>query len=390
MIDLKDFDRCEATLNEFERSVRPRPAVIDDIRGDIALERKDVKGAEQFWNAYLGSKPSRANGAATCDKIAGLYVDQSRWRDVLAFRTRALAAQETAERHVMRATAFLRLRDWKNAYAEMHKASALSASDATVEEWLPQFERLEKFLSRIKALDAQIAATPGNAALFLDRARLFTVADRPLLALDDCEEALRLQPNSMRARIQKGEALLDDKRTEDAAKIGVAVQLARNEDKHVDEHALRALATNDALIASNAGAPEPLAARAKVLRDLRQWTLALADARAALALNENMAAAHFEAAHALEGIDDVKEALAHVTRATELDPNDPVKWYYRGLLETKRADLTAAIESQSRSLGLRESVVALRAREENARRIGQVDRANADLQRLQQLAPGGQ
>jgi hypothetical protein len=92
----------------------------------------------------------------------------------------------------------------------MAKANKMDASDSAVKEWLPQFERLQTFLPRIKTLDAQIAKSPNDpaaAGLLLDRARLFTLAGRPLLALDDAERALKLQPASMRARIQTAEAL---------------------------------------------------------------------------------------------------------------------------------------------------------------------------------------
>jgi hypothetical protein len=70
-----------------------------------------------------------------------------------------------------------------------------------------------------------------------------------------------------------------------------------------------------------------------------------------------------------------------------LDPNDPVKWYYRGLLEAKRLDFPAAIESQTRSLGIRESLVALREREQCERRLGKVSQADVDLRRIRELAP---
>ncbi len=126
-----------------------------------------------------------------------------------AYRTKAIAAQDSAARRVARATAFLRLHKWDAAYADMAKANKMDATDSEVKEWLPQFERLQAFLPQIKALDAQIAKSPKDAGLLLERARIFTLAGRPLLALDDAQRALKLQPASMRARIQTAEALLD-------------------------------------------------------------------------------------------------------------------------------------------------------------------------------------
>src|SRR5206468_8194446 len=115
-------------------------------------------------------------------------------------------------------------------------------------------ERLQKFLPRIKALDARIAKSPNDpaaAGLLLDRARLFTLAGRPLLALDDAERALKLQPTSLRARIQTAEALLDVNRAEDAAKLEVGKDLLRGDDKHVSEQSLREVGTLDSRLLAN-------------------------------------------------------------------------------------------------------------------------------------------
>src|SRR5262249_46841900 len=140
------------------------------------------------------------------------------------------------------------LRHWDAAYADMAKANHMDATDSQVKEWLPQFERLQLYLPRIKELDAEITKSPNDFELFLQRARLFTVAGRPLLALDDAERAFRLQPASMRARIQTGEALLDTARAEDAAKLQVGRLVRDREDGHVSEQALLELDVNDALL----------------------------------------------------------------------------------------------------------------------------------------------
>ena len=82
------------------------------------------------------------------------------------------------------------------------------------------------------------------------------------------------------------------------------------------------------------------------------------------------------------GLGQTADAVNHVIKATELAPTNAVMWYYRGVLEAQRANFPAAIESQTRSLAIRESAVALKAREESERRIGKVQEADADLRRL--------
>ena len=389
-LDAEDLDRLEETLDAWQKTVRHPPTAIEDFRGDLSLKRKDYQNAERHWLAFLATKPSAADAATEYDDLGDLCVEQARWADNAAYRMKAIAAKDSAARRVFRACAFLRLHKWDAAYADMAKANKIDASDSQVKEWLPQFERLQKFLPQIKTLDAQIAKSPNDpaaAGLLLERARIFTLAGRPLLALDDAGRALKLQPASMRARIQTAEALLDDNRAEDAAKLQVGNDLLRGDDKHVSEHALRELGTLDSRLLANPRDVDALAARSKVLRELRQFTLALADARAALAIDDKSAAEHFEAAHDLDGLSQSKEALAHACTATELDPNDSAKWFFRGILERQRADFTAAIESQTRSLKIDELLVALNEREQCEHRIGKINEADADLRRISELAP---
>ena len=385
--DLEDYDRCLAAIDSWEKAVNPRPAAIDDLRGDICSARKDPKNAERHWRAFLAKKPRASDAASTLDALADLCEEQGRSNEQAEFRARATAAEETATRRVAQAKALLRLRQWDAAFAEIKKANALDAADDQVKEWLPKFERLKKLLPRIKALDAQITKSTNNVALLLEHSRFFTIADLPVLALDECESAMKLAPGSVRARVQTGEALQDSGRPEEAAKLQVSHDLLRENENHVSDRALRELGAKDLLVSQNPGSAEPLAARSKILRDLRQFTLALADAKAALLLDENSAAAHFEAAHDLDGLEKTREALDHAIQATELKPADPVMWFYRGVIEAHRADFAAAIASQTRSLAIRDSLVARREREKAERRLGNVAAANADLQRVLELDP---
>ena len=383
--EIEDYDRLGETLEAWQKAVKRPPAAIEDFRGDLAVKLKDYANAERHWLAFLARKPSPGNVAAIYDKLANLCADQSRWADCASYDAKAIAAEDSASRRVAHACVLLRLRQWDAAYAEMAKANKIDSTDAEVKKWLPQFERLGEFLPQIRTLDAQIKKSANDSALLLDRARLFTLAKRPLLALDDCERAMKLQPASMRARIQTAEALFDVGQPDDAAKLQVSSKLARDKENQVSDQALRELSNEDTQIAQDPGNAEPLAARAKTLRDLRQLPLALADARAALAIDDKLAAAHFEAARDLDALDQSKEALVHAVKATELNPNDGEAWYYRGVLEAERADFPAAIESLTRSLKLGETLEALRKRENCQRRIGRIDNANADLKRIREL-----
>ena len=386
-LETEDLDRLEQTLDAWQKAVRHPPAAIEDFRGDLAIRLKDYQNAERHWLAFLASKPRPADAATEYDNLANLCATQQRWEDHAAYRTKAIAAQDSATRRVARGIAFLRLHKWDAAYADMAKANKMDATNSEVKEWLPQFERLQPFLPQIKALDAQIAKSPQDAGLLLERARIFTLAGRPLLALDDAQGALKLQPASMRALIQTAEALLDTGRPEDAAKLQVNDKLARAKDKHVSEEILRRLGAIDALLARDPKDVHALTERADNLALLKQFTLALADAQAAIAIDDKSATAHFAAASIFNNLGNLKEALAEIRTVTELDPNDPTKWFCRGIAEAGRADFPAAIQSQTRSLNLHETVLALREREKCERRIGKTSEADADLRRINELGP---
>jgi tetratricopeptide (TPR) repeat protein len=389
-LESEDLDGLGLTLDQWQKASRKPTAAIEDFRAGLCFKRKDYQCAEQHWLAFIATKPLRADVATDYDNLAESCAVQSRWADHAAYLTKAIAAQETTARRVRRAVAFLRLHNWDAAYGDMAKANKMDATNPEVKVWLPEFERLQKFLPQIKPLDAQIAKSPTDpavAGLLLERARVFILAGRPLLAIDDAEHAFKLQPASMRARIELAEALLDAGQAENAQKLEVDRYLRRGEDKHVSDETLRELGTLDARLSADPKDAEALIARAKILRELRQFTLALADANAALAINDKSAAAHFEAAQDLDGLDRQKEALLHARIATELDPHNSNIWFFRGVLERQRADFAGAVASQTRSIEINESLVALNEREQCQRRIGKTAEADADLNRIQQLAP---
>ncbi len=381
-LELDDRDRCAATLDAWEARVQPRPGVIDDIRGDLAMARKDYKTAEHDWRLYLAADPKATD---TLEKLAKLSESAEHWQEAVDWRTRALAESKTGTELIARADDYLELRAWEKAFADVGKANEIDPSAKAVKDALPGFELLSKFIPQIKALDAQVAKTPAAPLPWLDRARLFALTNRPNLALKDSEHAMNLAPGMMRARIQAGEALLDLSRGDEAANLGVSHDLKRDKNNHLPDEALRALGAADSLVWKNPGHAEPLVIRAKALRQINQYTLALADAQFAIKLDPGSAPAYFQAAHAQDSLGRTREAMTYVERATQLNSGDPVIWYYRGLLEAQRANFEAAIQCQSRSLAIRESSVALLEREKCERRIGRIADAELDAQRRQQL-----
>jgi tetratricopeptide (TPR) repeat protein len=229
-LELDDQDRCAATLDAWQAQVHPRPKEIDDLRGDLALARKDNKSAEHYWRLYIAADPEATD---TLEKLAKLSESTERWPEAVDWRTRALVQNRTVAGLIARADDYLQLRAWDRAFADLNKANAIDASDAAVKEALPRFELLEKSLPQIKILDAQIAKSSTAPLLWLDRARLLSLSNCPSLALKDAIKAMNLDRAMMRPRIQAGEALQDLGRVDEAAHLGVSYNLIRDKNNHL-------------------------------------------------------------------------------------------------------------------------------------------------------------
>jgi tetratricopeptide (TPR) repeat protein len=381
----EDYARALATLSAWEKAGKTQPAQINNLRGDIYLATEEYSKAEAAWRAAITAQPSNY---VILSKLADLLETEERWPEVLAFRTRAAAAKPAAALLAAKAGAELHMHQWDAASKTIDKANKLDATDPTVQQWLPRLELLAGSLSKIEALDKEIAASPKAATPLLDQGIIFIQINQPSLALSNAKRALIVDPGSVRARIQAGDAELALNLPNRAAKFRVSHDLPHGDDGRVDPDILAQLQTRDDAVKQNPGKAVPLAARSKTLRILNQYVLALDDAEAALKADPNSPDAEFEMGHDLDALGRSGEALPHIIRATELRPKDPVAWYYRGIIEANRADFTAAVVSQTKSLDIHKSQVALEARLNCELRLGLADQAAADQKRLNQIRPG--
>ncbi len=198
----EELDGLERTLDAWQKAFKRTSAAIEDFRAGLCFKRKDYQCAEQHWLAFIATKPPRTDVATDYDTLAELCAQQARWADHAAYRTKAIAAEDTAARRVLRAVAFLRLHNWDAAYADMAKANKMDATNPQVKEWPPEFERLQKFLPQIKPLDAQIAKSPNDpavAGLLLTRARILILAGRPLAGWRPTRERSKVRSRQVSA-----------------------------------------------------------------------------------------------------------------------------------------------------------------------------------------------
>src|SRR5215469_12985254 len=102
-LESEELDGLERTLDAWQKTSKKPPPAIEDFRAGLCFKRKDYQCAEQHWLAFIATKPPRADVATDYDNLAEVSAAQSRWADKAAYRTKAIAAQDTAARRVLRA-----------------------------------------------------------------------------------------------------------------------------------------------------------------------------------------------------------------------------------------------------------------------------------------------
>lgn len=165
--------------------------------------------------------------------------------------------------------------------------------------------RLQQPDQGIGLLSQAIALQPGEASPRIDRAVMNLALGRLPEALEDGDEAARLEPARPDILLVQGDVLARLQRLDDA------------------------LASYDAA-ATLSPAAEPLNRRGGALQAVGRLEDAAASYEAAVAREPANAAAHRGRGNALYGLGRLQEALASFEQAIALEPSNPVAHYNRG------------------------------------------------------------
>ncbi len=380
---LHDFEGAKQTLADWRETVKPAPMRTEEFEGDIAYEEHDLPRALEAWKKAAAARPK--NGRAS-EKIAALEQSKQHWNEAAAAWTDALKAKDNAVARINRAVCLRRLRNWDEAFRDLHHAQKLGPEEPDVQRWSKTFENLGKFLDEIRELDAKLAALPGDIGLLTDRALLLLRSEDPELALDDAATAARLAPWAMRPKLFQAIALIALQRGKECERLSIHQPLRL---ENLSPDFLETMNRIDSAISVEPKNSDHFAARAWQLNEIGQPLLALQDAETAVQLDPKSAGAQAEVSYALTKLGRGEEAFDKIKTATELDPNLASAWQYRGELEMQRSNNLAAIEALSRALTIQQSVGALQKREECYRRVGLFARAEEDHRALQDLTSRG-
>ncbi len=378
-IGLHDFDGARQTLTDWRQTVRPLSARPDELQGDVAREESNFTGALQAWKKALATQPKNRR---VLEKIALVEQREQHWPEAIAAWTGALQAHDNATARINRAACYRRLRQWNEAFEDLHHAQKLAPDDPDVQRWSRVFERVSKFVDQIREFDARVTAIPDDPGLLADRALLLIHGGDPELALDDCEKAVKLAPWAVRPRLFKALALIALNRSKECEKLSVRLPLRL---ESLTPEFLETISRIDSAISVERDNPDHYIARAWQLNEIGQPSLAFEDTQTAVRLDSKSANGWAEASYALTKLGRGREAFEKIKRATELDPNLASAWQYRGELEMARDDNLAAIDSLTHALAIQRTVAGLQKREECYRRAGLGARADEDHRALQEL-----
>jgi tetratricopeptide (TPR) repeat protein len=339
--------------------------------------------ALQAWREVATAEPKRRR---VHEKIAKAEQKRGHWREAIDEWTNALKVKDNAVARINRAVCYRRLRNWDDAFSDLHHAQKLAPNEPRVQRWARLFENVGKYLDQLRELEAKLAALPGDVGLLGDSALLLLRCGDAELALEQAETAVRLAPWAMRPKLFQALALIGLGRAKECDRLSIK-QPVRLESLTSDF--LEVMSRLDSAISVEPKNPDHFIARAWQLNEIAQPLLALQDAEKAAELDPKSAGALAELSYALTKVGRGDEALEKIKTATQLDAGLVSAWQYRGELEMQSGNHLAAIDSLSRALAIQQTPAALEKREECYRRVGLFARAEEDHRALQQLTVGG-
>ena len=374
-----DYRGAKETFTAWRASV-PKPSLkLDEYIGDVALAERDAAAALQAWHRLLGANPRHLR---VLIKVARVEQQQHHWLEADTAWTAALHAKETGEGLAQRALCRRHLHRWSEALADLQRAKELAPDDSEVVACAQLFNHLNKFLAKIRDLDAQLAVSPNDYALLADRSLLFLRSEDFEMALEDADAAAKLAPWATRPKLFGAIALLRLGRIGETEKRSIRKSFRI---EMLTPEFLETISRLDSEISVERKNAELYATRAWHLNDIGQPALALQDAESAAQLDPKSASACAEKSYALMKIGQAAKAFEEIQHATTLDSNYATAWQYRGELEMEQRDYMAAVESLSRALSLDQTITALEKREACYRILGWSIKAEEDHRALEEL-----
>ena len=385
-LSIDDLEMSETILREWQQA----PAALRAKVLATVLFVRDGKKTEAvaLLERYLAEHPKDLEMtrqlAGYLDKIG----EQKKAVDLL---NKAAGVETDARLLVARALARRSLQDFAGALRDFEAADRIDPEDESVINNRPSFDRLRTAVAGIRAASNVLAEQPGDSAALISRAYWYlSTGAANGAAFNDAEAARNVDPGSMAALILFAEA---SHRTGRLSPKDAREKLEVDVSKPIPTLAvLDNLWRQDRQISKDPKNISGLLRRSIELREnAQQQLLALRDARSALSLDPNSAAARGAKMSALAKVGKIEEAIAELRIVESAKP--PPEVLAEALSSLAEAAMGAsqlelALAFSDKAIGAKPQARFYRQRAAILQRLERYADSQEDLARAQQLETG--
>lgn len=207
-----DLKRAEKTLEDWKTKVASPAEAWDRAEGELALKKADAPRAVEAFKRSVKKTPKDPKAWW---QLSAAYATAKDWANSIEAMDRVVDLRPDAVGFVQRTRLRISAHDWAGAEADIRRANALDAANPGVQKLFPAFERSATWLPMIKPLDERVKKQPGDYHALLNRAEWLRFAGFTHAARGDIDAALKINPESLRARFWAGLAAQEQRAVEE-------------------------------------------------------------------------------------------------------------------------------------------------------------------------------
>ncbi len=357
-----DLQRAEKTLEDWKAKVASPGEARDRAEGELALKKADAPRAVEAFQRSVKKAPKDPDAWRL---LSTAYAAAKDWANSIEAMDHVIAIRPDAVGFVQRTRLRIWAHDWAGAQADIRRANELDAADPGVQMLFPKFERSATWLPMIKSFDERVKKEPRDYQALLNRAEWLRFAGFTHAAREDIDAALKINPQSLRARFWAGLAAQEQHAAEE--------RQGRSADEKSDWKAKAA-----------AQGVMPMAAQF-VTSEFESQLEAMdgekdAEARALFLLRYRQPLMALREVEAVDGSPAKAQALFELHRlpeagraartATDQHPSSPVAWLALARWELETGNYREAIDAAQKSIKLKKSPEAEELRKLAQLRLG--------------------
>ena len=385
-LSIDDLEMSESMMREWQQA----PAALRAKVLATVLFVRDGKKTEAvaLLERYLAEHPEDLEMTR---QLAGYLDKMGEQKKAIDLLSKAPGVETDARLLVARALARRSLQDFAGALRDFEAADRIDPENESVINNRPSFDRLRTAVTGIRAASNVLAEQPGDSAALISRAYWYlSTGAANGAAFNDAEAAQNVDPGSVAALILFAEA---SHRTGRLSPKDAREKLEVDISKPIPTLAvLDNLWRQDRQISKDPKDVSALLRRSIELREnAQQGLLALRDARSALSLDPNSAAARGATISALAKVGKIEEAIAELRIVESAKP--PPEMLAESLSSLAEAAMGAsqlelALAFSDKAIGAKPQARFYRQRAAILQRLERYADSQEDLARAQQLETG--